>query len=483
MNILFIQNNGINESFVITDIAAYLKSRGHAVDLLIAREERHLFKKISAFDPQLIVFPCPILDKNWYLELAGDIKKYFSCRIIFWGAAATFYPQSVLGNKHCDFICRGEGEYAIAELALRLEEGKPYGDVRNIGFMKDDKAVINPLRPLVDDLDALPLPDRSIYYKYRFLGRINSKRFITSRGCKKLCNACWNNAISNVYGNPDNFYRRKSPERVIAEISGVAAEYGLTSLHFSDDLFIHPDYDKWLSAFLGLYAGKIKIPFTCNARADYLNGDIARMLRRAGCRALAMSVESGNCRIRNDVLKKDITKEHIIQAAKCLSSAKIKLLTFNVMAVPDETIEDVYSTIELNQRIRADYSRVNMIFPLSTSTLYLKAREKGLVSTDCFDEIINLEKQLFTPIFYRGKRRDFVNAYLLFCFAIRCRIPIPMLKILVALPLAFFYQAIWMIVSQFNEKQFFGVNFLTGLPYFWHTKGVTRRSENLTSIY
>jgi len=483
MKILFIQNNGVNESFIIVDIAAYLTSKGHAVDLLIAREEKRLLDRIAEFMPGLIVFPCSILDKNWYFDLAAEIKKRFSCPILFWGSAATFYPHSILENGHCDFVCRGEGEYAIEELAEALENGRPYENVRNIGFRAQGRPVINPLRPLVADLDSLPLPDRSIYYKYPFLKNINSKRFLTSRGCKQLCYACWNNAISNIYDNPDNFYRRKSSARVIEEISNVKGRYGLTSLHFSDDLFIHPEYDGWLDELLGSYAQKIKIPFTCNARADYLRDNVIRMLARAGCRAVAMSVESGSCRIRNEILKKDITKEHILAAAKRLDAAGIRLMTFNVMALPEETIEDVCATVRLNQQIRADYSRVNMLFPLSTSTLCRKAREMGLLSTDCFEEIIGPGTQSFVPAFYKGKKKDFVNSYLLFCFAIRYRIPVAVLKVLIGLPLFFLYRMIWQIVCQLNEKQFFGVDLASGFPYFWHTRGVTRRSENFTSIY
>lgn len=483
MNILFIQNNGINESFVISDIVAYLKSKGHRLDLFIEKEEKDFFKKINDFNPKLIVLPCPILDKNWYFNLAAELKKKFPSYILIWGAAATFYPKTVLANDNCDFICRGEGEYAIAELAKAIEEKKSYQNIKNIGYKNNGKIFVNSLRPLIDNLDTLPLPDRTIYYKYPFLGNINSKRFLTSRGCKQLCNACWNNAISNVYNNPHNFYRRKSPERVIDEILAVRNKYNLTSVHFSDDLFVHPDYFDRIFKFLKLYKEKINIRFTCNVRPDYLTNNIVQALSNAGCHAVAMSLESGSCKIRNEVLGKDINKEQIIEAAKRLSKYEIKLMTFNVMALPDETIDDVYKTIKLNKQIKADYSRINMIYPLPNSDLYKYAKKKKLLKNDEFSQISSLSTQLYKPKFYRGKKRDYINAYLLFCFAIRFKIPIGFVKILVRLPLSFIYKIIWLLITQVNEEQFFGVNLACGIRYFLHTRGVANRSENFTSIY
>lgn len=483
MNILFIQNNGINESFIITDIASYLKSENHRVDLLIANEEKRLFKKIAEFGPQLVILPCPILDKNWYFNIAGEIKKRITGYVLFWGAAATFYPEAVLLNRHCDFICRGEGEYAIAELAKVIESKESYKDIRNIGYNDNGRMVINPLRPLVGNLDELPLPERGIYYKYPFLRNINSKRFLTSRGCKQLCNGCWNNAISNIYNNPGNFYRRKSPERVIEEILIVKEKYNLNSLHFSDDLFIHPDYHAWLSKLLRTYKEIIGIKFTCNVRPDYLTEEIVGVLGEAGCRAVAMSVESGCCRIRNEVLGKDISDEQIIEAADRLHKNKIKLMAFNLMAVPDEATTDVYKTIELNQRIGANYTRINMMFPICASDLYGHAREKNLLKKEPFSEISSLDEQLYKSIFYKGDKKHYKNLFLLFSFAVKFKISIKILKILVRLPLASIYNIIWRLVMQANEKRFFGVNLSTGIPYFLHTGGVSSRSENYTSIY
>jgi radical SAM superfamily enzyme YgiQ (UPF0313 family) len=483
MNILFIINNGINESFIVTDIIAYLKTKGHKVDLLIASEERNLFRNISVFNPRIIILPIPIMDKNWYFDLAKRIEQNFSSYILFWGASATFYPEIVLKNSVCDFICRGEGEYAIAELADRIEQKRSYKDIRNLGYRDNENIILNPLRPLVNNLDELPLPDRSVYYKYPFLRDINMKRFLCSRGCIQLCKGCWNNAISNIYNNPNNFYRRKSSQRIIEEILKVKEKYPLTSIHFSDDLFFHPDYQREFFEFIDLYKQKINIRFTCNIRPDFITSNIVKSLSGSNCCAIAISVESGCSKIRNEVLGKKISDDQIIRAAKIIHKNNIKLMTFNLMAAPSEKLVDIYKTIELNISIRSNFSRIIMVFPLFHSDLYKYAKMNNLLDDEPFNKISDLSTELYNPTFYRSNKREYANIFFLFSFSIKFRVATKFIKILVRLPLFQVYKLIFILVSNINEKKFFGVDFCSGLRYFLHTKGVSKRSENLTSIY
>jgi len=329
----------------------------------------------------------------------------------------------------------------------------------------------------------LPLPDRNVYYKYPFLRNINMKRFLTSRGCTHLCSGCWNNALSNVYGSPPDFYRRKSPERIIEEILYIKEKYPLTSIHFSDDLFIHPHYYSDLFKFLELYKKKVNIRFTCNVRPDYITSDIARLFSSANCSALAISVESGCSEIRNSILGKKIYDEQIIKAAKLIHENGMQLMTFNLMALPSEKISDIYKTIELNKHIKTEFARINIFFPMRNSDLYRHVKSNNLLRNEPFNSILSLSRELYNPIFHTQDKRQYKNIYFLFLFSIKFRVPIKIIKILSRLPLLHVYRLIHMMVANINEKKFFGIKFVCGIVYFLHTKGVSRRSENLTSIY
>ena len=488
MNILFLQENGINESFVLTDIMSFLESQGHRVHFLLHREEKDFFAKVAVFNPALIVLPCPILNRVWYEKLAREFRTRTQAKILFWGAAATFFPKKLLKQGVCDFICRGEGEYAINALACALEQKRPYESIPNIGFMNEGRPECNALGPLVDRLDLLPIADRKWYYQYPFLREINSKRFVTSRGCRQLCSACWNNAVSAVYDNPENFYRRKSPSRVIEEILRVKNSTPLTSLHFSDDLFYHPDDIAWMDELLALYSEKIKIPFSCNIRPDFIDERLVRLLRTSGCRAVAMSVESSCDKVRKDILGKKTEKHQLVNAARLLKQAGIELLTFNVMCLPGETLNDVLETVRFNQQIRADYVRMNMILPLPYSTLansIIGKSKADALANEWYEDVdnCNMEDQLTKPRIAKTDASQYRRLYLLFALSVKLRLPIAFVRLLVRLPLTPLYFALWIIFVQQIERRFFRVNWPSGLKFFFHTLGTTKRSENFSSIY
>jgi radical SAM superfamily enzyme YgiQ (UPF0313 family) len=286
--------------------------------------------------------------------------------------------------------------------------------------------------------------------------------------------------LSNIYNNPENFYRKKSPERVIDEILSVKAQSSLHDIHFSDDLFIYPDNISWLKKFSKLCRKKIGIKYTCNLRPDYVNEETAKLLASSGCRAAAISVESGNEILRNNILNKKILDKQIINAVNCLKKNNIKILTFNMMSIPDEQITNIFETIEFNQKINPNYVRVNMLYPINNSDITRLVKYKNKY---CIKKINNnIETQLASPLINSKNKVELQRLYYLFAFSIKAHLPIKILA-LKKLPLTKFYKLIWIIMSNYTEKAFFNINILKGFIYFIHTRGVSKRSENFTSIY
>ena len=58
--VLFLQNNGINESLALTEVSAMLQRGGHEVLLLLEDEERQLSKQVSSYNPQIAIVPCHV---------------------------------------------------------------------------------------------------------------------------------------------------------------------------------------------------------------------------------------------------------------------------------------------------------------------------------------------------------------------------------------------------------------------------------------
>ena len=70
MKLLFIQDSGLSESIGLMNISAILKANGHDCNLFIVSEEKNLFKKIYAYNPDIIGFSCITGMHKWVISLA-----------------------------------------------------------------------------------------------------------------------------------------------------------------------------------------------------------------------------------------------------------------------------------------------------------------------------------------------------------------------------------------------------------------------------
>ena len=85
MKVLFIQDNGINESLALCELSAALRAAGHETAVLLEREERDLFAAIDRFAPDWFLIPCSILAHTWALGMARRVKERFPERPVILG--------------------------------------------------------------------------------------------------------------------------------------------------------------------------------------------------------------------------------------------------------------------------------------------------------------------------------------------------------------------------------------------------------------
>src|SRR5205823_10693301 len=303
MKVLFIQNNGIQESIGVANLSGILKANGHDADLLLVSHTPDLIGAIRKYDPGLIAFSALTGVHHSLEQLAARIKRDLNVPIIVGGPHPTYSPEMIL-NPAIDIICRGEGELAMLELADALQRDADITKIRNLQVKTRDGVVHkNDVRPAVP-LDELPPPDRELYYKYPFLRDMPMKRFIASMGCPYPCTFCHEPVIRAMYRaeTKSDYLRRKTVTRAVAEIKYIKDRFPLNHVHFSDDLFFIRNSYKWLEEFADVYPKEVGIPWNCNIRYDSVNQHAADLLEKAGCYGAAVGLESGNQQIREVVI-------------------------------------------------------------------------------------------------------------------------------------------------------------------------------------
>ena len=460
MRILFIQNTPI-ESFGVMYISSILKQNNHYCDVLIENDINNIidYMKHKSFD--VVAFSVMSFMHNWVLKVSKKIKEKYGCRIIIGGPHVTFYPE-VIKNDQIDFICRGESEYAISELINRIEEDKPTNKIKNVWVKQKRKIYKNPLRDLIGDLDQLPFPDRDIYYKkYSHLKNWSVKRFISGRGCPFNCSFCHNHLLRNIYRNKGNYIRKRSPENLIEEISLVEDKYRMKTISFSDDIFTLNK--KWLSKFLDLYKKELDVPFICNTHPHTINKKEIIHLKKAGCYGLMMGIETGNEKSRKTILNKQISNHQIIKTASLIKEQNIKLLTFNMLGLPGETLKNTFETIKFNIKIKADYCYSGILQPLPKTKIAEYAIKNNYLNNN-FSLCDAIDNQ---GIYFKSKyKKEIDNLSNMFYIAVKNPQLIPLVKYLIKLPSHKLFEKIGRLSYWYNVIKFYRLGKLPSLCFY-----------------
>lgn len=366
----------------VASLSAVLKGAGHEVGLYhltspVGREEFQAALRREG--PDLLGFVTMTREYPQVRDYVRWAKDCLDVPVICGSYHPTTLPEEVIGTEGVDMICRGEGEDSLLELVKRMDAGEDYRDIASIWVKDGEEVRSNPVRPLIEDIDVLPLPDFAIFDFSRLIStRINTGVVILSRGCPYSCTYCSNKKMRDIYPNKSRYSRFHSPEYSIEYLKKLLSVCPqIQYLNFRDDIL--PWKGGWLERFTELYRKEINLPFICNYRANLVTTEIVRMLRKAGCYQMFFGVESGNDFIRNQVLNRHMSREKIVAAFAACREAGIKTVAYNMVGLPYEDKYRVLDTIKLNVEIKADHSLSPIYYPYPDTVLFERAVEEGWV--------------------------------------------------------------------------------------------------------
>jgi len=374
MKVAFIQKD-VHESLGVMLLCACIQDAGHEVDVFIPSLERDYLGRVEIYKPDIVCHNVLTGEHTWHAWVTARIREILpEAWIVCGGPHPTFFPQFV-EEPTIDAICIGEGEGAIRELCNAYPDRDALRSIKNLHFKMDGETVRNELRSLVENLDTLPFAERRPFYKYPLLRRARRKKFLALRGCPYNCSFCFNHTLKRMYAGKGSYFRKRSPANIIGEILKVKSEFPLQRVFFQDDTLI---VDKeWFLNFLEEYGRGVGLPYICFVRCDLMDEDIARALKESRCVGVHLGVESGNEGIRNRILRKNLTDMQIVNAAGLLKKNGIPFKSFNILGLPFESLEEMFSTAELNIRIRADFPSSSILAPYpGTDITDMMKREK-----------------------------------------------------------------------------------------------------------
>jgi len=403
----------------IAILSALLKKEGHQTSLYYMYpqyETKGLDVKIDDFRPDLLAFSSTSAQFHYIKQILSEIPLSKNIFTICGGPHVTLEPGVLESTPRLDSICRGEGEAALLELVDALENKRDIYQINNL-WIKDRKNNVvhkNPSNRFVEDLESLPFPDRDLFpYQTIIDSDFGTALFMFARGCPFNCAYCSNQALKSV--QEGKYVRFRSVDSCMKEIEEVLHKYTAKAIYVNDDLFTLNK--AFVAEFCQEYKKRFDLPFDINTRVGFLTKEICKQLREANCRRVNIGIESGNPRIRQEVLNRKMTNEQIINAFKMIKNAGLKTKSFNMIGFPEETPEDFQDTIDLNKKIQPDSVILNIFDPYPGTPLGERCKKEGLIDYERMesklipktDTVLNLS---------RFSRKEIKRFYKIFAYEV-----------------------------------------------------------------
>jgi len=367
-------------------LAAFVAQQGYPVHVLDAEALDYGFEEIMAhvreLEPDVVGFSCTTPLFPSAVVLAEAVKEMFPrAAVVLGGPHISALPrESLEASEAIDFVVFGEGEESFLELIKAWEGSVPFEEVAGVGFKKEGRTLINPPRPFIRDIDALPFPARHLFPLERYRDSIHYQEpytvMVTSRGCPFRCIFC---ASSVTWARK---VRLRSPENVIAEIAEVVRRYGIRNINFADDTFTL-NRERTIDICRRIVQEKFNIKFLCSSRLDTIDAERLHWLKKAGCHTLTFGIETGNQEIAK-VIRKDVDLSPAPRVFKMVQDHGIAVHSSYIIGNPGDTRETIEQTIQFALDSGTDEAQFSISTPFPGTELWKMSLEQGLLPAEDF---------------------------------------------------------------------------------------------------
>lgn len=355
----------------------YIRGSGAGAEYYFSFVVRHLRSlSFDVFGLSSICSSYPLT-----LRLAEEIRQMnASATIILGGPQASVVDVATMRAFPCvDVIVRGEADDTLpALLQLHRSGDARWQNLPGITFRRGNDVIRNQNAPVVEELDRLPLPSFDLDLRIREREGIHLE---IGRGCPFVCTFCSTN----------DFFRRnfrlKSPARMIADISTLKNEYGLTYFSLVHDMYTIDR--KKVEAFCeSILTSGEQFTWGCSARTDCIDDDLLDLMGRAGCTGIFFGIETGSQRMQA-VINKNLDLVEAVKRIECANRNSIHMAVALIVGFPEETRDDLRDTIHFFVDVlRFEHAepQCSLLAPLAATPIYEKYKD-SLIFDDIFSDM------------------------------------------------------------------------------------------------
>ncbi|NOQ71804.1 MAG: radical SAM protein [Crocinitomix sp.] len=352
-------------------LSSYINERGleHKVLDTTFSSEIAWKQEVLESKPKVIAFYVNLMTKVKIIQLIQFIRAeatLAATKIVLGGPDITYNKENYL-KAGADFLIIGEGEETIFELTTAILANTSTSEITGLVYMDGEEVKTNPPRQKMKELDELPLPNRAAFPIERYLetwktahGK-SALNVSTQRGCPYTCKWC----STAVYGQS---YRRRSPEKVVEELSVLMETYNPDTFWFVDDVFTVSH--KWMRGFAAeIKRTGLKIQYECITRAERMNEEVIQQLKESGCIRVWIGAESGSQKVI-DAMDRRVDVDVVCDQLIATRRAGIETGTFIMVGYPGEEYEDILKTAAYLEKALPDQFTITKSYPIKGTALY-----------------------------------------------------------------------------------------------------------------
>jgi radical SAM superfamily enzyme YgiQ (UPF0313 family) len=121
-----------------------------------------------------------------------------------------------------------------------------------------------------------------------------------------------------------------------------------------------------------------------------VDNELLKEMKKAGCYELIFGVESGNERIRNEVVHKRLKNEEIQKATELCWKNGIAPDWYLMLGFPTETRKELYETVNFPLKVKPhpNIIGVHITTPLPGAPIFELALDEGIIPPDVIDKFV-----------------------------------------------------------------------------------------------
>ena len=320
-----------------------------------------------------------------YIEVMEKLKEAFP-RLITITGGLTFssIPKDLLTlAPQIDYVLIGEGEPTLVELLEELKRDNPRtDDILGLAYRKESEIVMTSPRPLISDLNKLPMPAYDLFPMDRYIGfsKIDAyNEAVTSRGCQGACSFCYEWGLIDTRRTNDFFIHRTRNGKLVAdELELLNKTYGVKALNFLDDDF-NSERKKMVDLVEELERRDLDIQWFFMARARNLmrDADLLPRLRKAGCYQVLLGIEVGTDEELNQIHKADesYTIADLKELVNLLRNNDIATVGTYMNGFWEDDAEKIKHRFHVVDEIDPDVGVLMLLTPMPGSPLWHRAMQ------------------------------------------------------------------------------------------------------------